>query len=162
MQDKEPLQANSSRMPVIYDAVRRIAVFGTLLYIFVLTTYLVVRAFENGLYPGIRSSASALLPVIIVSFLFIFHKEVLELLGMVPAVMAFLLSMIAGIVLMVVIRFFAHTSGIPVAELVLSGTFSILVFSSGSLKEKQVLSYYYGIISGFLLYIILFGFPSLK
>jgi len=50
-------------------------------------------------------------------------------------------------------------SPVPVNELLLSASFSILVFSYVSLPQNKVLSYYYGTVSGLLIYMIFFGFP---
>ena len=38
---------------------------------------------------------------------------------------------------------------------------AVLVFGSGSLRDNKVLPYYYGFVSGLLLFVILFGFPLL-
>jgi hypothetical protein len=67
-----------------------------------------------------------------------------------------------GVIVMVALRFFARTSEIPIAELMVSGCFSVLVFSAASTEEDIGLSYYYGAMSGILLYVIILGFPLLK
>jgi len=53
------------------------------------------------------------------------------------------------------------TEPLPIIEFILSGCFSILVFSYVNVKENKMLCFYYGMISGFLFYIILYGFPYL-
>lgn len=50
---------------------------------------------------------------------------------------------------------------IPVAELVLSGAFSLLVFSYVVLDVDRMMSYYFGMVFGFLTYILVLGFPGL-
>lgn len=145
-----------------YEAVHLITVYGTLLFLGLMSIYLVGRASDGGPYPAIRSLAGALFPLVIASFVYIFNKELLEKLGAVHTTLAFLVATAAGVGVMVALRYLASASPIPLAELVLSACFSTLVFSSRSLPDKQALSYYYGVISGMLVYIILFGFPLLE
>ena len=135
-------------------------VFGTPMFILILVIYFVNCAFSNGVYSGVRSFAGALLPLVMVTYIFIFQKELLGKLGNINVFISFFASLIWGIIIMVIIQSFGSPySAIPINELVLSASFSILVFSYVSLPHNKVLSYYYGTVSGFLLYIIFWGFP---
>ena len=53
-------------------------------------------------------------------------------------------------------HFFGH---LPITEDVLSGIFSALVFCYASIRESKVFAYSYGMILGFLIYIVVLGFP---
>ena len=162
MEKKNLPELNNWGTWLIHKIVHPFTIFATPLFILLLMGYLVFHAFSSGIYPGIRSFAGILLPLIMVTFIFIFQKELLEKLGRIPTLISFFSSLIIGIVVMVVIRFFAYSLPIPITELVLSGSFSILIFSYVSLQENRMLSYYYGMISGFLIYIIFWGFPVLR
>jgi hypothetical protein len=96
-----------------------------------------------------------------VTFIFIFQRELIEKLGKIPIILSFTISLLVGLLVMVVIGYFFRGQSVPVTELVLSGSFSILVFSYVSLQGNEILSYYYGMVTGFLLFIIFFGFPVL-
>ncbi len=136
------------------------AVFGTPLFILALVVYFVACAFGRGVYMGVRSFAGALLPLIVATYIFIFRKEILGKLGDVDVLISYVASLIWGTLLMAAIRIFGGPlSTVPIIELVLSASFSILVFSYVSLPHNKVLSYYYGIVCGFLIFIILWGFP---
>jgi hypothetical protein len=137
------------------------AVSATPGFLAILMVYLVLSAFARGFYPGVRSLAGILFPLIMVTFVFIFQRELLERLGTIPLFVSFAAALILGVLVMVVVQVYARSPTVPVTELVLSGSFSLLVFSYASLRGNKMLSYYYGMIAGFLLYIICFGFPSL-
>jgi hypothetical protein len=163
--ERRPGYPNAS---VIYDAVRFVTVFGTLLLLATLGTWLVLRASSGGFYPGIRSFASVLFPIVVGSFLFLFNRGLIERLRAVPTVAGFAGAMLLGIAIMLALRFLAQLSAIPITELLVSACFSALVFTSGPLhalafsdQENRALAYYYGVVSGMLLYVILFGFPLL-
>ena len=162
MENRKPSELNNWGTWLIHKVVHPFTVFATPVFVLLLMIYLVFYAFRGGFYPGVRSFAGVLLPLIMVTFIFIFQKELLEKLGKIHTLISFFISLIIGIVVMVVVRSFGHSSTVPITELVLSGSFSILVFSYVSLQENKMLSYYYGMISGFLIYIIFWGFPVLR
>jgi hypothetical protein len=162
MENNKPVEVNNWGTWVINKIIHPFTVFATPLFILFLMIYLIYFSFREGVYPGIRSFTGVLFPLIIVTFIFAFRKELLEKLGRINTLFSFIISLIIGMVVMLVVRFLAFFSPIPITELVLSGSFSILLFSYVNLRENKMLSYYYGMISGFLLYIILWGFPVLK
>lgn len=162
MEPKIPSDLNNWGTWLIHKLVHPFTIFATPTFVLLLMVYLVTVAFTNGLYAGVRSFAGALLPLILVTFIFIFQRELLEKLGKIPTLVSFAGSLIIGVIVMAVIRSFADSRSIPVTELVLSGSFSLLVFSYVSLEGNKMLSYYYGMISGFLFHIIFWGFPPLK
>ena len=150
------------RHEAFFEFVRAITIYGTLLFLATVGAYLVMQSFRGGFYPGVRSFAGALLPIIIGSFVCLARKQSLQMVATLHTGVSFAIGVIAGLVVMGVLQFFAHQSAIPLAELVVSGCFSVLVFSSGAAPGDKPLFMYYGVISGLLLYIILFGFPSIS
>jgi len=73
---------------------------------------------------------------------------------------SFFLSLGWGILLMFVIHIFCRSDAeIPIVELILSFTLALLLFSYATTTSSDVLSYYYGLVVGFLCYIFLFGHP---
>jgi len=135
-------------------------IFATPLFILLLIIYFVAGAFKESVSYGVRSFAGALFPLIIVTYIFLFQKELIASLGKIKIFVSFLISFCWGIILMLLISIFGNNkAGIPVNEIILSGSFSILVFSYVSIRENKILSFYYGMISGFLFFIIFFSFP---
>jgi len=147
----------------IYKIVHPFIILITLLFIFFLMCSFVIHAFATGnSYAGIRSFAGVLLPIVIIVFIFKFQKELLEeIIGRISAFTGFFLFLIVGFLSMIMIRLLGYGSAIPIMELVLSGSFSVLVFSYANLRHSKILSFYYGIICGFLIYIVFLGFPVL-
>jgi len=145
---------------LLHKIIHPFAVSATPLFILALMVYFLSLAFGEGIYRGIRSFASVLLPLIVVTYIFIFQKTQLEKLGE-PSVLkwGFLASLLTGFGTMALIRFVGR---VPVTEVVLSGIFSALVFCYAGIRESKVFSYYYGMILGFLIYIVVLGFPVLK
>lgn len=155
----------------LYGAVRFLTVFGTLGILACLALYLLSHAFKAGVPVGIRSLAAILLPILGGSFVFVIRRSTLQRISELPAGAAFSVSAVAGALIMAALRFLAHFSPIPIAELLVATCISVLVFASDSLaklafegqqpSEDQPLALFYGVASGMLLYIVLFGFPRL-
>ena len=161
--DEERLALSNWGLALLKKFLHPLTVFGTPAFLLALLIYLLARAFRTDLPSGIRSLAGFLLPLIVSTFIFIYQKEILAKLGDVNVVISFIISLIWGVIMMVVVRLFtAMASPVPVNELVLSSSFSVLVFSYVSLPQNKVLSYYYGTVSGLLLYVIFFGFPIIS
>lgn len=145
---------------LLHKILHPFAISATPLFIFGLMVYFVVSASGEGIYPGVQSFAGVLLPLMVVTFIFIFHKERLEKLGETSVLQwGFFASVLIGFGVMALIRYVGRA---PITEVVLSGIFSALVFCYASIRESKVFAYYYGIILGFLIYIVLFGFPQLR
>ena len=126
-----------------------------------LTAYLVIRAFRWGISNGVRSVAAVLLPSILVTFVYMFDRELFMVAEELPAPLSFLGALLVGMAALAVVRFVAELTSFPLAELLLSLCFSVLVYGCIGLHESRILSYCYGIFSGFLLYVVVLGFPTL-
>lgn len=147
------------RLEGFYEFARVVTVYGTLTFLVLTALYLVIHAFGRGFYVGSRSFAGALFPIIIGSFVYLTRRQSLQRIGTMPPGVGFLLGLIFGALIMVVLKRFGHGTMIPIAELVVSGSFSVLIFSSAAACGDKPLSLYYGVMSGLLLYIIILGFP---
>ena len=134
------------------------AIFVTPLFILSLIVFFVADDFRNSLNDGVRSFAAVLLPLMVLTFLVTFRRDDLSKAGRAPNVLTFSLMLIAGVIVMAVLSF---SSSIPLAELLLSGTFAVLVFSYVALPKDKMVSYYFGVILGFLLFVVVNGFPNL-
>jgi len=145
---------------LLHKILHPFAVSATPLFILALIVYFLFLAFREGIYPGVRSFASVLLPLIVAAYMFIFQKQQVEKLGE-PDIQkwGFYASVVTGFGTMALIRFFGR---VPVTQVVLSGIFSALVFCYAGTRESKVFTYYYGMILGFLTYIVLLGFPALR
>ncbi|MGH7822420.1 MAG: hypothetical protein ACREQ9_21865, partial [Candidatus Binatia bacterium] len=117
---------------------------------------------EAGAAPAIRSIAALLFAPTIASFVYLFNRDLLNGLARVGIGVAFAAATASGFMIMVVFRFVVRDFALPIAELVTAACFSVLAFSSRTIPEKHALSYYYGVLSGLLAYIILFGFPLVR
>lgn len=145
---------------VIQHVLHPFAVFATPLITIGLILLLLVRAFRLSLKEGVRSLSAVLLPLVVLTFVFMFEKRLIVEIGNIPAIIGFIASLFIGIAVMVVIRFLANLSFfIPFAEILLSGTLMTLVFSYITLQKSGVLAYCYGMLSGFLIFVILLGVP---
>ena len=75
------------------------------------------------------------------SFLYVFNRELLRRTADVSTVVGFLGGFGMGIILMLVLDMMRRGTGIPVGEIVVSGCFSVLVFSYISSQSDKVFVY---------------------
>jgi len=135
-------------------------VFGAPCFITLLLIYLLVVAFRHNLTSGLRSFAAILLPLVLSSFVLVFRKELLEKLGRIKVYWGFIGAGAVGFGLLVLVRGMADLpTPIPVPELVLSTCLSVLVFGYASLPANRILSLFYGTVVGFLIHVVLLGWP---
>ena len=155
----ERRRATGPDLTGVYESIHRLTVYGTLTFLVLVGGYLVACDFGRDVSGGVRSLAAALFPITTASFVFVFARELFEQLGEVPPGVSFLGSAGAGFVLMLMLTILGDSSALPLVPLLLSTCFAVLAFSSGSLRDNKALPYYYGAVSGLLIYVILFGFP---
>lgn len=136
------------------------AIFMTPSILLALLIFNVAKSFNYSFRVGFSSLAGAILPLIIMTFLYVFQRDWILILERTKILVGFLVSFICGILIMIGVSFFLTIkSGVPIIEIILSGSFSLLVFSYTIIKDSKVLSYYYGTMCGFLIYIIIWGLP---
>lgn len=76
-------------------------------------------------------------------------------------VLVFAFTLLIGLVVMQLLTI--APTGVPLAELVVSGSFSVLLFSLAAFPEDKdkAMFYYFGMMLGFLSYVVILGFPAL-
>jgi hypothetical protein len=134
----------------------------TPLFLFALLVFFVVREFQKNLDIGIRSLCGALLPLILITFIHEFRRDLLERLGSRGIPLSFILSSLWGFGLMFTLKllhFYFKIQYIPLSEVILSASFSVLVFTYYDDEKNKAKAYYYGMLVGLLIYIIAAGFP---
>lgn len=161
MDDVNARRVETPRMGVANTIARAVVLYGTPIALALLGIYLVESAWQRGFYAGVRSLAGALLPIVVASLLYVFSRSTLTRLASVPTAVGVMIGAALGIAVMGVLRVTARESAIPIAELMVFGCFAVLVFSTAAERGDKSLSYYYGVMCGLLLYVILFGFPAL-
>lgn len=145
---------------LIQKVLHPIAIFGTPLAILLLTIFFVLFAFSKNSVTGFRSLAGGLLPLLTVTYIYSFQASLIKKMGDIAEMTALVSSLAIGIAIMLMIDLLGSIT-VPIKEVVLSSTFSMLVFSYVLLPENKVISYFYGIVIGFLLYIIFVGIPTI-
>ncbi len=134
------------------------AISATPVMLLSLLGYLVTKAFTVDLNSGVRSFASVMLPLMTVTYLIKYRRESLSGAGRAPNWAAFSVMLAFGLLAM---RVLSLSTSVPAAELVLSGSFAVLVFSYVVLPRDKMIAYYFGAILGSLAYVVLWGFPRL-
>lgn len=150
-----------------YELVRIAVMLGTLISLVTICIYLVVKAFQIDSAAGIRSTAAILLPLVVGGFLAVFKRELFARASAIRPSIAFILAVGFAVVMMLLIRNVAAFQFAPVAELIVAGGLTILLYAPGSMpgivqeteKSDVWMAYYFGVVSGMLGYIVLIGFP---
>ena len=146
-----------------------LAMVATPLFLLALIVFFVFQAFSDSVGDGIRSFAAVLLPLMTIALLVGFRRDELrekkEALQegsaqAFPSALAFTLTLLAGIGVLALLVI--TPTGVPLPELVLSGCFSVLIYSYVALPQDKAMFYYFGMVLGFLLYVVILGFPTLK
>ena len=145
---------------VITRGIYPIAFVATPGFLLVLMIYFISRAFSQSLGAGVRSFAAVLLPLMVLGLLKTFQKERIRRAESFSNTLVFALTLLVGILVMELLTI--APTGVPLAELVLSGSFSVLLFSHAALPEnrEKAIFYYFGMILGFLSYVVVLGFPG--
>lgn len=159
---KDPEQLGRSR-PLIY-ALNRLLITLAHALVVSLTLILIGQSFALNAETGIRSLAAAALPAIIITYLAFFSQSLSPPTN-IPPLVCFLAAMVWMIILLVIINVlntYAYNYGLPTGVFTLSITFSILVLLAKNIPFPSILSTSYGIVSGLLIYTLIFGIPFLS
>jgi hypothetical protein len=146
--------------PLVYAANRLVTVIA-IAAIAGLLLSAVFQAFAVSVEVGFKSFAAAALPPIIITYSSFFSRSVKPPERMLEVnLFAIALLWILGLLILVnfVTLQFNHT--IPLGEFMISLTLAALFYFTKRLSTRSLLSCSYGIISGFLLYLLIFGIPS--
>lgn len=137
--------------------------FGAPFFLLALAIGFVWRAFAHDIYAGVRSMGGVLVPLVMATFILAFWQSLLVRMGKARIWVGFTASVGWGFIAMLVLQLVARSQPfVPIGELVLSASFSVLVFGylgNRGTRPSNILVYYYGVTVGLLLYIVLFGFP---
>jgi hypothetical protein len=157
----DPEQLGRSR-PLIY-ALNRLLITLSNALIVSLALILIGQSFTLDAEIGIRSLAAAALPAIIITYLAFFTRSFTPPTDVSP-VGCFLIAAIWMITLLILINIlntYAYSYGLPTGVFLLSTTFSLLIFLTRNISFPSILSTSYGIVSGLLIYTLIFGVPFL-
>lgn len=145
---------------LVQQVIHPSVVVGAPGFLLTVLIYLVVTAFYNGANSGIRSFSGTMLPIVLATYLLVFHRETYQKLRTPGHWQRLVIGFAVGVAVMLAFRVLAGTDrSIPVRETLLSACFSALVFTYVAYPDKKVWPYYYGTVCGFLAYVVTFGLP---
>jgi hypothetical protein len=146
---------------VITRIIYPVALVATPGFLLLLMVFFVAQSFSNGISAGVRSFSAVLLPLMVLTLLTKFRKEQLQRAERFNNGLVFVFTLLVGLAVMELLTI--APTGVPLAELVVSGSFSVLLFSLAAFPDDKdkAMFYYFGMILGFLGYVIVLGFPSL-
>lgn len=153
--------------PESYEFVRTSVMVFTLLVLAGICIYLVSTAFRLGTAIGVRSAAGILLPLVLGGFLAVFKRDLFDRASALPPSVAFVAAAGFGVVVMVLMRNVAALRAAPVAELIVAAGLTLLLYAPGSMpgisretaRSDVWMAYYFGVVSGMLVYVVFMGFP---
>ncbi|MBF1999591.1 MAG: hypothetical protein IGS50_02590 [Synechococcales cyanobacterium C42_A2020_086] len=122
------------------------------------------QAFAIDLQTGSRSLAAAALPPIVLAYATFFSRtsRTPRSAGQALEVNLYIIALIWTLVLLILVDFTGSrfNGQLPLGEFAISSTLSTLVFLMRQVSFASLLSCAYGILSGFLVHILLFGLFS--
>jgi hypothetical protein len=123
---------------------------------------LTVRAFMVSPETGLKSIAATLLPLLITAYISFSAGRSHQAVRIPHEIFNLVLYLISGIWLVFLMLFTRYIAlyfnrGVPLGEIALSITLSAFIFVTGRLPFRSLVACAYGIISGFLIYVIVFG-----
>jgi hypothetical protein len=122
---------------------------------------LIIQAFAVSSEAGVKSLAAAILPLLIAGYISFSSKSRYSL-GATHEIVDVIFYIMSGlwiIFLLILTRYAVVSSdrGMPLGEVALSITFSIFMLITGRIPFKSLVACAYGIISGLLVYVLIFG-----
>lgn len=155
---REDLRRNQ---PLVY-MLNRLMIVTAIGTIIGLLLSAIVSSFAVGPEVGLRSLAAAALPPIVLSYSnFFSSRRSAQPTQRVLEVNLFAIALVWILLLLILVSFitrqFNHT--LPLGEFVISLTLSALFYAARLFSMRSLLSCSYGILSGFLLHLLIFGMP---
>jgi hypothetical protein len=160
---QEPEHVKSHAQSLGYTFNRFMVILARLIIVGLIAN-LTIKAFLVSPEAGFKSIAAIILPLLVTGYISFSNKahhltrppsEVLNV---------FLYLFSAGwlLALMVLIRYVVYYSNrsLPIGEFALAITLSIFVFISERVAFKPLVACSYGLVSGFLFFILIFGVPA--
>lgn len=159
----EPEHIKSHAQSLGYTFNRFMVILARLI-IMGLIANLTIKAFLVSPEVGLKSIAAIILPLLVTGYISFSNKsnhltrppsEVLN-------VFLYLASGVWLFALMVLVRYIIYYTNrsLPVGEFALSITLSLFIFISDRVAFKPLVACAYGLISGFLFFILVFGIPA--
>lgn len=157
LQDAETTRRNR---PLIY-ALNWLVIVTAYASIAGLLISAIAASFTVGLETGFRSVAAAILPPIILTYTNFFSRLFKSYDGPVE-INLFVVGILWIIALLLFVNLVALQLGhsLPLSELAISLSLSGLFYSSRQISRRSLLSCSYGILAGFLIYLLIFGLPG--
>jgi hypothetical protein len=126
---------------------------------------LIIQAFSLNAETGVRSLAATVLPLLVTGYISFSNrspdkpKNVLRLPHGMLNIIPFVLSAIWMIFLMLFTRYTVlyFNRSVPLGEVALSITLSLFILVADQIPFKSLVGCAYGIISGLLIYVLIFG-----
>lgn len=122
------------------------------------TVGIVARAFAKKNTLGIRAFAAALLPFIIVVFVFVYDSELFSSVASRGGVFGFLVSLAVGFAIPYLKKIEDPATSTTLGAFCGSASFSALVFGYAAVQDSRVFVFYYGFTIGTLSHVVLVGF----
>lgn len=158
--DRTVLDTRRRSRPLIYALNRMLITFSFALLSAIAIT-LVVKGFTVSTEVGVKSLAAAALPPVIITYISLYSRSSVKFPERLPEVPLFVAAAVWLIALMLFVNAVDdYANGIPFGSLVTALTFSLLVFLARHIAFASMLSCSYGVVSGLLLYTLLFGFSG--
>ncbi|MBD3881969.1 hypothetical protein IFO70_09395 [Phormidium tenue FACHB-886] len=122
---------------------------------------LIIQSFMVSPEAGARSLAATILPLLITGYLSFANKSH-QALGVTHQLVDFIFYFLSSVWMIFLLLFTRYAivyynREIPLGEFVISLTLSLYIFITGRLPFRSLVACAYGIISGLLIYILLFG-----
>lgn len=154
------VESTRKNRPLVY-ALNRLVTIIAIATIVGLLLSTVIQAFSVNLETGLRSLAAAALPPIIITYSNFFSRSV-KLPEQVLEVNLYAIALIWILLLLTLVNFITlrFNYSLPLGEFLISLTLSALFYFTKRLSSKSLLSCSYGILSGFLVHLLIFGIPS--
>ena len=151
-----------------YEFVRIAVMLMTLISLAAICIYLVTTSFRVDSTTGIRSVAGIMLPLVVGGFLAVFKRSIFEKASSLSPLLAFFLAFGYAVIIMLLIRNIEALRSAPIAELIIAGGLTVLLYAPGSMpgitqeteRSDVWMAYYFGMVSGMLGYVVLMGFPA--
>ncbi|NJP09329.1 MAG: hypothetical protein HC866_07435 [Leptolyngbyaceae cyanobacterium RU_5_1] len=120
-----------------------------------------VKAFSLGEEAGIRSLAATILPFTAITYIIFFSRSYRPTNKIPDGILYFLFTFWTTALFALSNFLFSRRIPVHVGEFTISLTICLLIFIFKHYPLRSLFSCSYGVVSGFLLYIFLFGLPNL-
>lgn len=161
MQEVTDRIENRKPRPLVY-ALSQLLITLSYAIVASLILSLIVEAFTLGGEVVLRSLAAATLPPLLISYFAIFHRSSRRPPIHFPRFGLYLVATLWMLAMLILIGYLSEQFeyGISLGILILSATLSALIFLNKRIPFASALSCSFGIVTGLLVYALLFGFPS--